>query len=72
MLKYISPRISVMQFKHFGQLVTTGEFRQFDYGADNVKIYGSKISPKYQLANVVAPVHLYGGLEDSTVSTIVR
>lgn len=71
-LNYISPRVSVMQIKHFNQLITSGEFQLFDYGSDNVKYYNSKTPPDYQLSNIIAPVHLYAGSEDSVVSSSVR
>jgi len=50
---------------HYGQNVGANQFQHFDYGAsENMKIYGTKIAPAYDLAKVTAPVALYFGDND--------
>ncbi|XP_045777365.1 lipase 3-like [Maniola jurtina] len=56
---------SIRQIKHFGQTVASHEFRKYDYGVDlNMKIYGQRQPPKYNMADVKVPVTLYYSEED--------
>ncbi|KAK1123312.1 hypothetical protein K0M31_008931 [Melipona bicolor] len=59
---------SVRQFVHYGQLIHSGMFRKFDYGfVGNIKKYGKKNPPDYNLGNVKLPVYLYYGTNDMFV-----
>jgi lysosomal acid lipase/cholesteryl ester hydrolase len=40
------------------------EFKQYDYGSKNQKIYGQKTPPFYNLSKITIPVHLYVGKYD--------
>ncbi|KAM7341806.1 lipase 3 [Cochliomyia hominivorax] len=58
--------ISRKQFQHFGQLITSGKFQQFDYKSksENYRRYQSKIPPEYNLRNVRVPLQLFYGNRD--------
>ncbi|CAD1473127.1 unnamed protein product, partial [Heterotrigona itama] len=72
--QYAPAGASIKQFAHYGQsgqsgrysvVEHTAKFRQFDYGAaDNMKKYGQKQPPDYNLGNVSIPVDLYYGIKD--------
>lgn len=55
---------SSRQMIHFGQVIRAMLFRKFDFGADNLAIYGQLFPPNYNLLNVQAPTHLYYGAND--------
>ncbi|CAH3901613.1 unnamed protein product [Pieris brassicae] len=55
---------SFKQIQHFGQLVLSGYFRQFDYELKNIEIYGSLTPPSYPVENITAPVALFYGEGD--------
>ncbi|KAJ6646747.1 Lipase 3 [Pseudolycoriella hygida] len=55
---------STNQMIHYGQEIRSSQFRQFDYGLFNLIHHGSFTPPKYNLANVRAPVSLYYSLND--------
>ncbi|XP_033337986.2 lipase 3 [Megalopta genalis] len=60
---------SAKQFVHYGQLVNSGNFAQFDYGLfGNLKTYGRSSPPKYNLANIKIPIYIYYGSDDQLVS----
>lgn len=54
---------------HYGQIIITGVFKQFDYGSDeeNIKRYGSKEVPIIPLENISEelPIALYVGKNDT-------
>lgn len=51
---------SLLQSEHFGQLIKSGHFRQFDHGFfGNLYNYRSTSPPEYNLKKVTAPVALY-------------
>lgn len=68
--KYMTHSVSLKQFLHFFQLHKSGNFTKFDYGADNVKIYGSPAPPTYPIENIVAPLFINAGACDLLVSKI--
>uniref|UniRef100_A0A182IQC4 Lipase n=1 Tax=Anopheles atroparvus TaxID=41427 RepID=A0A182IQC4_ANOAO len=57
---------SVKQWAHFGQLVTSGHFRPYDYGPERnrARYAGQSAPPDYDLARVTVPVVIYYGLAD--------
>lgn len=62
---------SADQMIHFGQLIRSGRFRQFDHGViSNIFEYGSITPPRYNLRNVRAPVALHYSLNDWLVEPI--
>lgn len=57
---------SLKQFFHYGQLIRSNRFRQFDYGTQrNYKIYGQRTPPDYNLKNCKASVALIYADDDS-------
>ncbi|KAL4718962.1 hypothetical protein ACJJTC_018949 [Scirpophaga incertulas] len=57
---HIPSGAATKQFIHYAQSFISGEFRHYDYGAeDNLKKYGTDLPPDYKLSNVVAPVSLF-------------
>nr|CAI5844367.1 unnamed protein product [Callosobruchus analis] len=50
---------STRQIMHYGQGISSGIFRRFDFGwSKNKKTYGSLNPPEYDLQQVTAPVYL--------------
>ncbi|XP_020279750.1 lipase 3-like isoform X2 [Pseudomyrmex gracilis] len=53
------------QLAHSGQVVSAGQFRQFDYGLiGNLKKYGSVSPPAYDLKKIQVPVSLHYSSND--------
>lgn len=51
---------SLKQFEHYGQVIQSGKFRQYDYGpAGNLERYSTTSSPEYKVENIRAPIALY-------------
>lgn len=64
-----------MQLVHFGQLIKSGHFRQYDHGYIwNLYNYRSLSPPEYDLKKVTAPVALYYSPNDwlSVVEDVQR
>ncbi|XP_023713662.1 lipase 3 isoform X3 [Cryptotermes secundus] len=56
---------SMKALVHYGQLMRTGKFQQYDHGrALNIMYYGTLEPPPYNLSAVTAPVSLYNGKND--------
>lgn len=50
---------------HWKQMLITGEFKKYDYGAtENLKRYGQRIPPLWNLTNIRRPLNLFAGDED--------
>ncbi|KAJ3658409.1 hypothetical protein Zmor_010147 [Zophobas morio] len=56
--------ISVRQMMHYAQEINSGEFRQYDFGLDNLIEYGQLTPPNYELENIQAPIYLYFSRND--------
>ncbi|XP_014368912.2 lipase 1 [Papilio machaon] len=51
---------SVKQFAHYGQSIASKEFRRYDHGiVKNIRLYGRRSPPKYNLSNIVVPIFFY-------------
>ncbi|KAK9507267.1 hypothetical protein O3M35_007168 [Rhynocoris fuscipes] len=62
---HIPAGTSTSSLVHYGQSMVTGEFRQFDHGqAGNLKRYKTKLPPKYNLSQIVAPCALFYSSND--------
>ncbi|XP_041769585.1 lipase 1-like [Anopheles merus] len=75
LLRHLPAGCSLKQVAHFGQVVTSGHFRPYDYGVEeNRRRYtGSAVPPDYDLTKVTAPVVIFYGLADQlTHPTDVR
>ncbi|GLV35384.1 uncharacterized protein CBL_01466 [Carabus blaptoides fortunei] len=60
---------STMQILHFAQGITSGDFKQYDFGAsENRKIYGRDEPPAYDLRQITARVVMYYGANDLLTS----
>lgn len=56
---------SVKGASHYGQLIKSGHFRQYDYGKQkNLKIYNSIEPPDYNISRVTTPLALFWGGND--------
>ncbi|XP_044761502.1 lipase 3-like [Coccinella septempunctata] len=56
---------SKRQFEHFSQLLINSRFAKYDFGAEeNMKQYGSKLPPEYDLSKVTAPIAIFYGKND--------
>ena len=49
---------------HYAQLVKSGLFRMYDYGAKNVEHYGDYEPPSYDVKKVKVPTIIVQGMED--------
>ncbi|XP_050514665.1 uncharacterized protein LOC114329267 isoform X1 [Diabrotica virgifera virgifera] len=57
--------MSYNMIKHYGQEIKSGHFRRYDYGSSkNLKLYGSKVPPDFNISLITAPVDLYYGEND--------
>lgn len=64
-LGHVPAGASTQQMVHYGQLIQSGRFAQYDDGwLGNRVRYGSFRAPEYDLANVQAPVVLHYSLND--------
>lgn len=64
---------SVDQIVHYGQLVKSGKFRNFDFGwFKNIRVYGSLSPPDYDLSKITAPVYLHYSGNDWLSAVEVR
>ncbi|XP_053618552.1 lipase 1-like [Plodia interpunctella] len=61
---------SVKSMARCGQSVATENFQKFDYGVDNIKVYGSENPPKYNLSASTMPVMLIYGQNDGLVDPV--
>ncbi|KAJ2951436.1 hypothetical protein O0L34_g13589 [Tuta absoluta] len=60
---------STKQLLHYGQLINSGEFRRYDYGADqNIAVYGSESPPDYPVDNISTPIALFYSRANDWVS----
>ncbi|CAK1586200.1 unnamed protein product [Parnassius mnemosyne] len=51
---------AVRQFVHYGQGIADKGFRRYDHGSlKNLRVYGSRKPPNYDLSNVVVPAFLH-------------
>lgn len=68
---HIPEGTSILNILHFGQMIVSGEFRSFDFGArENLRRYGTKINPYYPIRNIKSPdIALVQGSTD-TLATV--
>lgn len=65
MLGHSPAGAATMQLVHYGQLVRSARFRQYDHGMiSNLIEYGSIRPPKYDLSKITAPVALHYSSND--------
>lgn len=68
-LEYTPVSVSHKQMLHYGQVIKSGKFRQFDYKTErNLKVYDQATPPMYNLANVRTKMQLFYGTNDMLVT----
>ncbi|CAG4947991.1 unnamed protein product [Colias eurytheme] len=64
-LSHLPAGASTRQMKHYGQALSSDEFRKYDYGIDtNTAVYGTAAPPKYNMTEVKVPVAIYWSEDD--------
>ncbi|KDR15390.1 lipase 3-like [Zootermopsis nevadensis] len=63
-LHYFPAGSSIKAWKHYGQLINSGSFRQYDHGLVNLYKYGNLYPPDYNLDNINSSVSLVVGAND--------
>lgn len=74
-LGHLPAGASTKTIMHYLQLVNSGHFQMYDYGAAiNLKKYGVKLPPEYNLTNITLPIVLISSYEDwlSTNTNVLR
>lgn len=61
---------SIRQIVHFGQLVKSNDFRQYDFDFENIHKYKSFTPPRYDLQKITAPVYLIYSLNDALAAEV--
>ncbi|KAL7041844.1 hypothetical protein ACKWTF_000924 [Chironomus riparius] len=61
---HVSYTVSLQQIDHYMQSYRSGKFRKYDYGLNNMKIYGTTEPPEYNISNIIAPIYSYRAPED--------
>ncbi|CAH0402464.1 unnamed protein product [Chilo suppressalis] len=64
MFEHFPTTTSRKNFDHCAQISLKKRFAQFDYGLDNLKVYGSLVPAEYPLSNITTRVALLVGLND--------
>ena len=72
LVDHISYTLSVQQVDHYLQSYRSGKFRKYDYGLNNMRIYGTTEPPEYKISNIIAPIYIYRATEDYLASRRVR
>ncbi|XP_029169180.1 lipase 1-like, partial [Nylanderia fulva] len=63
--------VSLTTVVHFVQVIQSGKFRQYDYGATkNLLIYKSMEPPEYNLSSITLPMAIYYGNNDLMLDPI--
>ena len=63
-------KASTKQLWHYGQMMHTGKFQEFDYGDDNISHYGKSTVPELSLSHVSrVPVAMFVGKQDPLANT---
>ncbi|CAD7088526.1 unnamed protein product, partial [Hermetia illucens] len=62
--------VSTKQIIHFGQLIQSGKFQQYDYRSrqNNYRLYKRTTPPEYNLKNVQVPIQMFYGGQDFLMS----
>ncbi|XP_066249785.1 lipase 3-like isoform X1 [Euwallacea similis] len=69
-LQWIPSGLATAQLYHYGQLMISGGFRQYDHGLQkNLKIYNSTTPPEYNMSNVRVPVAYFYSTHDPFSNT---
>lgn len=58
----------VKVFTQYNQFYKTGRFGYYDYGEQNLEVYGRETPPDYQIGKITAPVCTYFAENDALVS----
>ncbi|KAJ3641071.1 hypothetical protein Zmor_027594 [Zophobas morio] len=55
---------------HVLQLIESGYFRRYDFGGDNIEVYGTSTPPSFNLSAITAKSHLLYSDEDDMVTDV--
>lgn len=70
---YFPDGTSLQTIEHFAQMINNGgNFRQFDYGQENLLRYNSSVPPEYEVWKITLPIYLFIGKEDFLAPKEVR
>ncbi|CAM6031906.1 unnamed protein product, partial [Sphagnum compactum] len=58
--KHVLDYASIKQLTHLKQVIMTGRFAMYDYGADNLKFYNVREPPEYNLDAIDIPITVRG------------
>lgn len=64
LMSYFPSSISIKTLEHFVQVIRSGDFRQFDYGTENIVKYNSSLPPEYEIWKISLPVYMFIGNQD--------
>lgn len=65
--------ISAKQLIHYGQLIKSGTFAQFDYKREkNLKVYDQPLPPLYNLSNIMTQMQIIYATQDLVLSPLVK
>lgn len=69
-MQHIPAGVSINQYKHFAQLIRSGEFLQYDYDDkyQNWLHYGDISPPSFKLSQVTVDINLYLSKDDKTTT----
>ncbi|GLH01219.1 Lipase 3, partial [Gryllus bimaculatus] len=71
MLSHSAQGASTKTAIHYAQMINSGKFQQFDYGAqENMKRYNSTAPPSYDLSKINVSTHLYYAANDWLASVM--
>lgn len=61
---------SVKQYMHYAQNIRSGRFQKFDFDSAiaNIRAYGSRTPPLYNVDNIRAPIVIFYATEDSATN----
>lgn len=57
-------RASTKELFHYGQMIKSDTFQMYDYGSDNMSMYGQAAVPQLSLAGIDLPIAMFVGMED--------
>lgn len=70
-IKYMSPRMSVMQIVHYVQIHYSRVFQSFDYSWKHFEKNNPAKTIEYNLSKVTSKIFLYAGGSDALVGALV-
>ncbi|XP_022912343.1 lipase 3-like [Onthophagus taurus] len=70
---FIPSGCSANQLIHYGQLIVSKKFQQYDYGLEeNLAEYGTPTPPEYDVSKITTPVAIFYGANDEIITDDVE